>query len=637
MDNDFFRKHKNFIYFSLILITLITIYPLFGTGFGCGDDIHDYITARKGDTFHNSEWLARIAGRFYYIFIYPIHVIPYLADNMFIVKLFQVIPILTCFIVFAMILYAVTKSKEFSLLFVLFSLSLSQISGHTSLFVTYPFFFTFSFTLLLLSCLFLVYYLENKKRRSLTWSVLLFFIAVLFYEVYVLYVLFVAMIIIAYKLKEEGSLFHRMKRSAILFLPYFLVAAAYLGAYVFYRHFHPSTYDGTTMIANGFKWGSFFNVLWSLSYTSIPLTVFDYTRTLFTEKSDLIQGFHPVVLQILIHARIEWIIKGILVGVITWMLLMNSSGTSIKFLLRGIGVAILIVFLPHLPLAMTSKYTYYTSVNMIGYVTTYFSLFGIMMLATLLINFLINLFSFNLILKKIMTVAVIITLVTISVMTDFTNYHITKDIHSANVRVYAIDELIKTEQFRQIPQSSILYSEELYFNASYDARNLTEQNFEWKYFILEKTKGYWNFIRDMKEFRDAAKDSTFGVYYVAMKQAVKTDDLLIAIGQINRSALKDSILKPYVRSALVLYYSTYKNFSLSFRCKNGLCTNRIPLYVEGLYDTIASGSTTTYNVHNTREFQKATVFTVKADSVDLRSIRITNVIEDNTRSIYLLQ
>jgi len=341
------------------------------------------------------------------------------------------------------------------------------------------------------------------------------------------------------------------------------------------------------------------------------------------------------VLHIVVNARIEWIVKGIFVGISGYFLLLSTMKPGIKFLLRGIVVAVLLVFVPHIPLAMTAKYTYYTSVNMIGYVTTFFSLFGVMLLITLLIGFLINLFDFKPVVKKIAGAVILVPLITISILTDFTNYHIAKDIHSANIRVYAVDELIRSEQFQQIPEGAKLYSGDLYFNASYTARNLTEQAFEWKYYILEKTKKYWDFIREEKDFREAAKDTTQPLYYVAMRQAIKTDDLSIAIGKIGQNTLKDSVMKPMVNRVLILYYSTYKTFSVSFRCNTASPDRKIPLVMNNFKDTIPTGKMITYSISNTKEFQPSTIFTIDADSIDLKSIMISNMLNPESKTIYL--
>lgn len=636
MKEDYFKKNKGIIYLSLFIITLITVFPLFGTGFGCGDDIHNYLTTLKSDYFNNARWLSKLAGRFYFMFVFPLHNLPYIGDNMAITKLFHLIPLISCFIIFAMILYSVSKSKEFSLLFLLLSLSLSQISGHTSLFVTYPFFFTFSFSLLLLSFLFLLFYLEKKKKLLLVYSVILFAIGLLFYEVYLLFLLFVALVVVFNKFSENDKLVNRLKNSLFLLFPYFVVGAIYLTVYLVFRAYHPSTYDGTTMVSEGFKWSSFFHVMWSLSFTSFPLTVYESSRTLLTEKSELIQGYSPVVLQLILNARVEWIVKGLLVGISGFMMLMSIGKPGIKLLLGGMVMAILLIFVPHIPLAMTTKYIHYTSLDMIGYVTTFFSIFGVMLLIALLVNFLICLFNFNFIVKRIAGIILLVALFSCSIITDLTNYTIAKDIHSANIRLYAVDELIQSEQFRKIPQGSIFYSGDLYFNASYSARNLTEQFFDWSQYIQEKIKVDYTLVREEKKFRESAADTTKELFYINMKQAFKTDDLVIALGRIDRSALHDTnTLKGNVDQALILYYSTYKYFTVSFKCNPWPISNRIPVKIGNVNDTIDPGKVVTFSVYNTKRFQPATIFTIQSEFIDLKSIMVSNMINPESKIIYL--
>ena len=201
MNENFVTKNKELIYMLLIAIAIITFFPLLFTGFATADDFHYYLVTRRGQVLAESQMFAEVAGRFYFYLVKPLYNLPYLYDNMAFVKAFQYIPLIMCFLLFAKIVYTVTSSKEMAFFYLLLFLFTMQISKHTSLFVSYPFYFTFSFFLLLSSAYFLLRYYLNKKKLLMIFSALLFGVGLLFYETYILFLLFVFIIVIKSKFK----------------------------------------------------------------------------------------------------------------------------------------------------------------------------------------------------------------------------------------------------------------------------------------------------------------------------------------------------------------------------------------------------------------------------------------------------
>ena len=87
-------------YISLIIIALISFYPLFTSGIGSADDMTSYISTLFGNQFTNAKYLAEMSGRFYYLIVAPFHNVSYIVDNLFVIKLFQIIPICFCLFLF---------------------------------------------------------------------------------------------------------------------------------------------------------------------------------------------------------------------------------------------------------------------------------------------------------------------------------------------------------------------------------------------------------------------------------------------------------------------------------------------------------------------------------------------------------
>jgi hypothetical protein len=635
MNEDFMSKNRNLLYISFLIITIITFYPLFFTGIACGDDLQNYLVARWGNFMKDAGDSALIAGRFYYYIVKPLNSLPYIYDNIYVTKLFQIIPLIVCFLLFSRILFIVTRSKELSFLYFLMVLVLFQISGYTSLFVTYPFYYTFSFSLLLWSYLLLWSFLKNQKRKFLFYSALLFAFGLLFYETYLFFLLIFGFTILSHHLKDDNTLREKLKSSFLQFLPFLCLAILYLCVYFLFRLYHPSKYDGTSFASSGITFHSFFNVLWSLSYTSFPLSVFESSREIFYTKSELIAGHSPVVIKIILNARVEWLIKGFLVALCGYLILIRIPKIKPKTLMGIVLFSVLLVFTPHIPLALTPKYTFYTSVGMIGYVTTFFSLFGVLLLIVFLLGYLMNLASIHPLLQKIVAFLLIIVLFVFSVLTDYSNNAIAKDIRSANLRFYAMDELMKTEMFRSIPNGSNLFTGDLYTNPSFSARNLTEQSFNWSSYIDIKTGINQEVFKNEKDFLVAMNDTTRQSYYLTLQQAVKDDDIAIVLAKIRKSAPEDTVVQTIVDKAWVLYYSPYKIFSVSFACKDPSMKQNVTLKINHIKDSIPPGKTIDLTIFNTQRSHIATFFSIQAESIDLKSIRISNLVNPGSKVFYL--
>ena len=194
MQYDISRRNNAHLALVLLLIIYQTFFPLFFTGLATADDLHYYLISRQGLVMQDTSYFADVSGRFYYYIVKPVYNLPYLIDNPLFTKFFQVVPILMCVWIFAKIVEHLTKSRELSLLYLLLFLVTLQLSSHTSLFVAYPFYFSFSFFLLLSSVFFLLRFYESLRTRCLLCSVLLCGMVHLFYEAYILFLVFAFLI-----------------------------------------------------------------------------------------------------------------------------------------------------------------------------------------------------------------------------------------------------------------------------------------------------------------------------------------------------------------------------------------------------------------------------------------------------------
>ena len=635
-DENLFEKNKGLCYTAFLIIIIVTFYPLFLSGFGCPDDLNNYFVLRGGGISSNKQFLAELAGRFYYLIIQPIYMVPYISDNPVVIKLFHHIPLIAGFILFAIILFKLMHSRELSFFYFLVFLIIAQTSRHTSLFLTYPFFFTFSFDLLLMSFLFLITYFQNSGKYNLVLSVVLFMAGLLFYETYLLYLIIIAIAIFAFRYKNGKNFMQVLKHSFLIFLPFLIVGILYVAAFLIYRIYHPSHYEGTSFDLNNITLSNFFSVIWKLTITSYPLTVFTESGTLFTEKSELILGYSPVVLRIILNARIEWIIKGICVAITGFILLTGISRIKYKTLLAGIFLSVLLIFIPAIPLAFTVKYIIYTLQHeMRGYVCTFFSLFGTVLLISIMVGYLINLLNFNFLLKRIMILLSAVCFFTFSVLTDFANYSIAKDFRSDNLRLYALDELMKTDTFLSIPPYSFFYTKDLYNSISISAGGLIQQNFDWGYYMSIKTHVPQQTFRNFKDINVNNQDSTKPVYYLSMLQAEKSEEIMLILAKLAPKGRTDTLPGRFTDKVWVLYYSPCKKFSVGFRCKDDTLNTNTEVKVNQIERKIIPGKNFEMTICNTRKNEAATFFSISLPDIDLKSIRISDIVDKDCMVFYL--
>ena len=627
-----------FYYFSLLVVAIITFYPLFGTGIASADDMGNYTNTRFGKEFEITKYVAQMSGRFYYFIFGLFHNLPYEIDNMFVTKLFHILPIFLCLFLFYKVVRIITKSKEISSLMVLLFFVIAQFSHHTSLFLTYPFYFTFSFSIILTSYLLLHHFQVTKKTRYLILSVILFCIGLMFYEVFILFICFAGLSIIYVNFQEGKKGWQFIKPVLLQLLPYVAVVLAYGISYIVYSRLHPSIYAGTTMTGNTVTISSFFQVLWNLSYTAFPLTEYDsdFMQDFFRSKSELLEGYRNVVPYLFYYANIAWIVKSILVFILGYFLLIRIPNVSYKILLIGFLLSVMFTFFPHIPLALTQKYTFYvTTQNMLGYVTTYFSLFGVVLFLSVLFAFLLNFTNSRTPLRHGLALVFSTGLVLCAFLTDFSNYYVTRDVHQANVRMRTVDEMMKSDAFKAIPQYSNVYAGELWNNTNYMAGGLTGQGFQWTYYILCKS-GITQFMaQDEKEFLKTIKKETKPAYTVFYRQASKSDNALLVMAQLDPPGANDTVISHVSNKVLVVYYSNYKYFSVSFKRLGDSLAQKANIKINYIPGETDPGNYVEFSVYSTKRENAATIFTIEIPSIDIKSIRISDMINPDSKVYYL--
>jgi hypothetical protein len=628
-------KEKPYLYTILFAIALISFYPLMFTGIATADDLHFYIISIRGIVWEDTLFFAKVTGRFYFYIVKVFYSLPYFIDHPAFLKACQLVPIFLCMFVFWRILKLVSGSDSVPVLFTLIFLATMQISRHTSLFVAYPLYFTLSFFLILLSFHQLLIFFRNHRKRHLIASVILYIAGLLFYEVYLFYIFFVGMAILADRYLATGNNRDRIKQAAWWMAPYLVIVFLYVTAYFLYRFYYPPIYEGSSFSKNPISFSSFLYVIWRLSVTAFPLTVYETSHQIFSEKSELITGYSPVLLNLILTARVEWIVKGILVAFLGYRLLGFIEGIHLRKVLAFTLISVMMVFLPHILLGLTDKYNYYVgSGSMIGYITTFFSFFGVTLLLAGWIAYVAGKLSVSPVTRISFGIILATGLFLCSVLTDFSNYTIARDIRSANLRIYAMDELVKSDAFRAMPPNSPVYARTLYESPSVSAPNITEQAFNWYEYFDGRTGQFYPVGRDDSTFLSYASQSVLPSWYFTMRQAEKSEEISLVMARIGLVKPTDTVVNQYVDTATVLYYSSYKTFTVSFRIRD-IQPVRAQIGINHIRDVVSANGHVEITISNTKTGKPATQFTLMFPGIDINSIMVSNMVNKKNPVFYL--
>ncbi|MFY9591614.1 MAG: hypothetical protein WAP54_06490, partial [Bacteroidales bacterium] len=277
-------KNKNsqfnkFIWFLFVITIVITLAPFFKVGITSADDLGNYQSYLSNSVFLNSWIFAKEFGRFYCIITMPIHSLSYVGDNFIITKIIQHLSLLFSYSMVAVLIKKNFNSREIALLFFLVLLMATPISANYHIpFIAYPFYFTFSFALLISAVLLFIKYTETNKYKFLIFSAIIFFISLLFYETYLLFLLFFCIWLFVRNIKLSGGFknFFKSKTTYKEIVPFASAGLLYVILYFGFRMLlknEGEIYSGSSFAQN-FSWKNFLTVLYELTQTVFPLHIF---------------------------------------------------------------------------------------------------------------------------------------------------------------------------------------------------------------------------------------------------------------------------------------------------------------------------------------------------------------------------
>ncbi|MDL2308011.1 hypothetical protein LJC68_03060 [Bacteroidales bacterium OttesenSCG-928-B11] len=654
------ESKSNKYYFRLLLIctVFLSLVPFFKVGLTNGDDIEYYLTylsdkhefnnpdiEEKPDvfnenTFHkyhkNASTYAKSAGRFYFLITKPLYSLPYIFDNFYFTKCVQYFFLLLSFVIFAFLVFKIFKSKWLSLLtFLFFIIPLSIIPFNIYIPTTfYPFFFTFSFSLTMISLILLLKYYETNKYKFIIFSVLVYAVAILFYETYLLFLGFIILFILIRAIWKSGfanTLKNRQFYKEIL--PYITLAILYVIIYFTYRQFVKTDegfYVGSSF-AEDFSIQHFFRILIEYNNAVLPTMIYHISQEVISANSLLPRGHYDNFFYILTHSSASWIVNA-MIQVALYIFILLKTNPNRKWRTIGIGALIALAFtiFSHTLIAISDKYNrlYYF---FDGYVTSYYSVFGITLFLVLAFYAGYKLCFNNKYLKIGFLIISSGLIFYTSIITSYTNDHLSRDWERSQNRFMMTRDLSRQGAFNVIPDNALIYAGDLDQSSAIYGENVTWQGLPWQYFIYCQGGKNLHIRKTLEELeRDFNKQEERPLYLIQKKENRLNNNMFMIISEIDRSTMKWGDEDPF-RSAICVgktqlhYYSPMKSYNLIY-AKQNLCDS---VSCDPSYNTL--------HISSLDKHRKIISTTVDFDQVFAKSIAISNYNAFATRDTIFLE
>ncbi len=567
------KNERIYIGFLICLTVIITLIPFFNIGFTSSDDLEFYLTCLKDDVWADAHRYAQSQGRFYFLIMKPFYALSYLFDNFCFTKIVQHGSLILSYSLFSWLVYKMFKSKALSGIVLLFLVMNTIVTFDLHIpFIAYPAFFTFSFSLCIISLLLFIKYTETQKYRYVLFSAALFFLVTLFYETYLIILSFICLYILIRNLKrKDRAKIYRDKVFYKEIVPFIVVGFLYVSLYFLYRYaivksLGPDSFYAGCSFAKDFSLKNFFMVLKGFTKINFPLQSYLYYQGECSFNSVLIEGHKNNIGYVLMHAQpVAYINALVQCFIFVYFTKKMENTIPWKTIIFGILFSLLAAYSIHTLIGISEKYNaeYY---NLRGYVTSYYSYFGIMLFIAFLFYALLKIVYKIKIVRQIATVVCTCLVFGVSIITNYTNDNLSKEWVRSQNRFKVIDCLAKQNAFDQIPENAIVYTEDLHYSHDW-GKCLDKHNMKMEIYLAEKTKANVNFINNPASLATiVAEKPQLPIYLIDKKETIKNTEVLLTIAKVDKNSILFGQEKPFeqatCREASVYYYSPTKDFTL---------------------------------------------------------------------------
>lgn len=501
----------------LLIVTAITFIPFFKVGFTTADDLEYYLTWLRGDLFGDAQSYAQNTGRFYFLITKPIYSLVYWLDNFYITKILQHGSLLFSYAAFSFLILKILKSRSIAMCCYILLVVATPITGNWHMpFIAYPGYFTTSFGLMCCALIMYVNYLESNRYSYAIGSAILFAFVVLFYETYLLFLFYFCIFILVRWIYRIGIKQVFCKKEFYKeIIPYAIVGILYVVIYFLYSSLSTSSYSGAT-ISSTFSLKNFFIVLKRCTHGAFPL------------QSFMFDGFSFKDVPLFVY------INTLLVGCIAIILLRKFQGNiSWKVLLLLLPVSIFFAYTSHFLVGLAEKYNSEWYSWMLGYVTTYYAYFGVIISICTIGYILLILVKNNKVLLYVIGCAEIIFVLIITLITGYSNNRMSLKWEQTQVMFPMMDEIAKSDVFESVKENDIVYAAEFYHFGEF-GNCLWHPHIYWSDYMYLKSGKKFHDCKTIDELKSRiTQDTTANVFMLQSSLTNMSNEYTITISKID--------------------------------------------------------------------------------------------------------
>jgi hypothetical protein len=600
----------------LLIVGLITFYPLFSTGLVVNDDmLNKYIIYKNGfiKTFLMSIDFCKAQGRVFFVSFFWTY-LPFAIKNFAYFKFIQIGSIILNITLISILATLITDNKKSFFLTFLIGLVFLQNSWEHNVVSAFPGFLTIPLSILIFSMILFIYYFKKNNKKYL-WLSLIFYILTLFsYEIYILFLPIFFFIALGY----EKKLLKVIKK----FLPFIITGFIYLLIYVLFRLKFGSYYGGV-QIQKSFNLINALKVIWYFSFSSFPLflvntekyrylmTIYNdslYRLDLLTAKYLFFSGIN--FFNFLKSIQVQWLVKGIIVFYLSYVSISNAK-TKKNNLFFPIVLGVVYFFIPSFLHSLTQSYQdSVVKYQQLGMPVTYVSYIDIILTFSLIVIYFRNKIN-NKSVLKIFIIVISSTLFLVSIINDYTNFQIAKYQTMAKYKWETVDRFIKSKEFNEVPENSTIYAPSLWYQIGSAAFN---QSY-WTDYITYQTNKKVNVV----EFFDTSEKYK-QLYFLKYDQKEKDFDQSIIFAKVNKYSGPDNLITEKI---CVYNFSKYNDYYIIGRSVDKDITIKDELNSNSYFSLLISNN---YNYENDL---KKTCF--RKSYLDINSFFIVNGTNNNIK------
>ncbi len=457
----------NQLYFYLgcaaLFLSIVVMSPMLHSGYIYDDNINSMINGILSyqritvfqyfyDIIYNNWFLT--LGRFFPLSVYA-YLLDFFVTNVFLYKLIILISVIFTLLLFGYFVYLLTKSKALFVLSLLVIPLFFQFRLYHDPILGYHALLQVLFTLLLLSLIFLMHYLETGRTRYLGLSAVFYLLCLLTYDIS--YPFFILHLVLILLYKKKVSLTEIIRKGS----PFILLSGVLVSYVIVMRLLNGSALIGSSTgnaYVPNFDLLSIVGTLINQSVSAIPLSYYFLNpQNVFADSVGIFwTGF-----------SLDYIFIGVMYFTLFYLLSrelyreIKNGGIINPLNISLVGISLWIV--PGIIISFSPKYQR-DILPGLGYIPVYISYFGAALVALALLFYLYHRYADN---RRVLTLLFIIFSLASS-MIGIINYSTNNTVvEISDVTFYYPRELITSGisngLFSEIPKGSRLLIDSYYF------------------------------------------------------------------------------------------------------------------------------------------------------------------------------